>query len=249
MKKMGSNLMKTFAIGLILAGFVAALPVRADSISYNGTIFPSTLGGSLATTLPMFDGALGTLTGVQVTLDFTVTPFAEVGNFSSPTPLTFTPSDSIIYSFSPADIWTVTYGSDSWTLAAPTVSTGTIYGSGQAVPYYFSSFTLLQLPGNNSASADLTAASGLDYAAYTGAGDLVFGTTGPGQVSITDGGLAGGGGGDLAGTASVTYDYAPVPEPSSFGLLFGGLGLLFGIQRAALESSDQKLGGVADFWA
>ena len=219
--------MKTFISGLVLAGLVVALPVKADSIIYNGTISPSTLGGPVTTTLPMFNSTLGTLTGVQVTLDFTVTPYASVGNFSSSTPLTFTPADSIIFSFSPADIWTVSYGTDSWTLSAPTVSTGTIYGSGQAVPYYFSTFTLLQLVGSTSAAADLTAASsGLDLGTYTGAGDLVFGTSGSGQVSITDGGLGGSGGGNLTGTASVTYDYAPVPEPSSFGLLFGGLSLL-----------------------
>lgn len=225
---MKTTILKTFVTGLVLAGFFAALPVKADSIFYNGTISPSTLGSSVTTDLPMFNGALGTLTGVQVTLDFTVTPYATVANFTSGTPLTFTASDHITFSFSPADIWTVTYGTDSWNLAAPTVTTGTIYGSGQAIPF----FSLLQLVGSTSAPVALTAASGLDFAAYTGAGNLVFGTSGAGQVSITDGGLYGGGGGDLAGTASVTYEFAPVPEPSSFGLLFGGLGLLIWIQRA-----------------
>jgi hypothetical protein len=217
-------------IAIVLS--MTSLTANGQILTYNGTISPSTLGSSVTTTLPMFNGALGTLTGVQVTLDFTVTPYAEVGNFSSSTPLTFTPSDWVTFSFSPADIWTISYGSDSWTLSAPSVTTGNIYGTGQAVPYYFSTFTLLQFVGSTSASADLTAASGLDFAAYTGAGNLVFGTTGPGQVSITDGGLSGGGGGDLAGTASVTYDYTPVPEPSSFGLLIGGLGLLIWTQRA-----------------
>ena len=216
---------------------MTSLTVNGQILTYNGTISPSTLGSSVTTDLPMFNGALGTLTGVQVTLDFTVTPYASVGNFSSSTPLTFTPSDSIIFSFSPADIWTVSYGTDSWTLSAPTVTTGTIYGSGQAVPYYFSTFTLLQLVGSTSAAVDLTAASsGLDLGAYTGAGDLVFGTSGPGQVSITDGGLSGGGGGNLTGTASVTYDYAPVPEPGTFSLMVCGLtGLLVMRRRSAMK--------------
>jgi len=201
---------------------MTSLTANGASEFFLGSISSSTLGGNVTTTLPMFNIALGTLTGVQVTLDFTVTPYAEVYNFSSSTPLTFTPSDSITFSFSPADIWTVTCGTDSWTLSAPTVTTGPIYGSGQVIPEY----TFLQLVGSTSAPADLTAASGLDLAAYTGAGNLVFGTTGSGYVSITDGALYGGGGGDLAGTASVTYDYAPVPEPSSLCLLIGGLGLL-----------------------
>lgn len=226
--------MKTFISGLVLAGLVVALPVKADSIIYNGTISPSTLGGPVTTTLPMFNSTLGTLTGVQVTLDFTVTPYASVGNFSSSTPLTFTPSDSIIFSFSPADTWTISHSSDSWTLSAPTVSTGNIYGSGQEVSYYTGPSSVLQLVGSTSASADLTAASGLDFAAYTGAGNLVFGTAGGGYVSITDGPLFGGGGGDLAGTASVTYDY--VPEPGTFALMVCGLtGLLVMRRRSAMK--------------
>jgi len=235
--------MKTFVTGLVLAGLVVALPVKADSIFYNGTISPSTLGSSVTTDLPMFNGALGTLTGVQVTLDFTVTPYATVGNFTSPnTPLPFTSSDSVTYGFSPVDdTWTINYGSDSWNLAVPTVTTGSIHGSGQEVSYYTGPSSLLQFVGSTSAPSDLTAASGLDFAAYTGACNLVFGTTGFGDVSITDGALFGGGGGDLAGTASVTYDYAPVPEPSSLCLLFGGLGLLVWTHRARRRNLPIKL--------
>ena len=216
-------------IAIVLS--MTSLTANGQILTYNGSISPSTVGGSVTTDLPMFNSALGTLTGVQVTLDFTVTPYATVGNFTSPTPLTFTPSDSITFSYSPADIWTVTYGTDSWTLSAPTVTTGLIYGSGQAVSYYPSTLTLLQLDGSTSAPADLTAASGLDLASYIGAGSLVFGTSGPGYVSITDGPLFGGGGGDLAGTASVTYDYTPVPEPGTFALMACGLTGLLVLRR------------------
>jgi hypothetical protein len=212
---------------------MTSLTANGQILTYNGTISPSTLGSSVTTDLPMFNTALGTLTGVQVTLDFTVTPYATVANFTSSTPLIFTPSDNIAYSFSPADIWTISHGSDSWTLSAPTITTGSIYGSGQAVPNYFSTSTLLQLVGSTSAPVDLTAASGLDLAAYTGAGNLVFGTAGGGYVSIVDGPLFGGGGGDLAGTASVTYEYAPVPEPGTFSLIACGLAGLLVMRRRA----------------
>jgi hypothetical protein len=217
-------------IAIVLS--MTSLTANGQILTYNGTISPSTLGSSVTTTLPMFNSALGTLTGVQVTLDFTVTPYAEAFNVSF-APQIFTPSDLISCSYDPSDIWTISYGSDSWTLAAPTVTTGTIYGSGQVVP----SFTGLQLVGSTSAPADLTAASGLDFAAYTGAGNLVFGTTGPGLYSET-GPFSGGGGGDLTGTASVTYDYAPVPEPGTFALMVCGLtGLLVMRRRSAMKSA------------
>lgn len=228
----GAPMKRAVTVYAFIAVVLSMTSVAANGATdfHLGTISASTLGSPVTTDLPMFDGTLGTLTGVQVTLDFTVTPYAEVYNFSSSTPLTFTPSDYISFSFSPADIWTVTYGTDSWNLATPTVTTGNIYGTGQVVPEY----TFLQLVGSTSAPADLTAASGLDFAAYTGAGNLVFGTTGSGYVSITDGALYGGGGGNLAGTASVTYDYAPVPEPGTFALMVCGLtGLLVMRRRFA----------------
>jgi uncharacterized membrane protein YgcG len=218
---------------------MTSLTANGASDFHLGTISASTLGSSVTTTLPMFNSALGTLTGVQVTLDFTVTPYAQILNFSG-APRTFTPSDSVSHSYSPspANIWTISHGTDSWTLAAPTVTTGPIYGTGQVVP----NFTSLQFVGSTSAPVDLTAASGLDLAAYIGAGSLVFGTGGPGQSSGTgpffSGGGGAGGGANLAGTASVTYEYAPVPEPGTFALMVCGLtGLLVMRRRSAMKSA------------
>jgi hypothetical protein len=217
---------------------MTSLTANGQILTYNGTISPSTVGGSVTTDLPMFNSALGTLTGVQVTLDFTVTPYAEILNYSG-APRTFDSGSWTSYSFSPSDIWTVTNGTDSWNLAAPTVATGNIYGTGQVVPSYSGPSTILTFVGSTSAPADLTAASGLDFAAYTGAGTLVFGTSGPGQFygggPFYNGGVGfGGGGANLAGTASVTYDYAPVPEPGTFALMACGLtGLLVMRRRFA----------------
>ena len=82
--------------------------------------------------------------------------------------------------------------------------------------------------GSASAPADLTSASGLDFAAYEGVGDLIFfGTGGPGLSSGTGpffnvvSGLGGyvGGGADLDGTASVTYTFTAAPEPTTVALL------------------------------
>jgi len=57
-------------IAIVLS--LTSLTANAQILTYNGTISSSTLGSSVTTTLPEFNGALGTLTGVQVTLDFTV---------------------------------------------------------------------------------------------------------------------------------------------------------------------------------
>jgi len=52
----------------------------------------------------------------------------------------------------------------------------------------------------------------LDFAGYTGTGTLAFGTKGPGQSLISNGGaLYVGGGGNLTGTAAVTYTYTETP--------------------------------------
>jgi hypothetical protein len=215
-------------IAIVLS--MTSLTANGQILTYNGSISPSTVGGSVMTDLPMFNSALGTLTGVQVTLDFTVTPYAQIYNFSGAS-RTFTSANWISFSYAPSDIWTVSHGSDSWTLAAPTVTTGTIYGTGQVV----ANGTGLQFVGSTSAPADFTAESGLDLASYIGAGSLAFGTAGSGQV-LGGGSFFTGGGGNLAGTASVTYDYAPVPEPGTFALMVCGLtGLLVMRRRSAMK--------------
>jgi hypothetical protein len=210
---------------------MTSLTANGQILTYNGSISPSTVGGGVMTDLPMFNGALGTLTGVQVTLDFTVTPYARILNFTGG-PLTFTSASSVSFTYGPIDIWTVSHGSDSWTLAAPAVTTGTILGTGQVV----ANGTGLQFVGSTSAPANLTA-SGLDLASYIGANSLAFGTAGSGQV-LGGGSFFTGGGGNLAGTASVTYDYAPVPEPGTFALMVCGLtGLLVMRRRFAMKSA------------
>jgi PEP-CTERM motif len=223
--------MKRVTATFIVIAFVlsmAALTASATtSVTYNGTVNPFQLGGTATTNVAQFDSSMGTLTGVTIDLSLTVTPYAMVMNFGSQ-PVEFTTSDSIIFGYTPADIWTISHGSDIWTLAAPTVSTGTMYGSGQMVqPGYLNGLTL---PGSNSAPVNLMASAlSANLAQYVGTDPLsllIFGTEGAGQVSITDGSLYGGGGGNLTGNISVTYEYTP--EPATMCLL--GLGA-FALRR------------------
>lgn len=218
-----------FCTGLSVAAVFSMISLAAcgQSVTYNGTVIPGTLGGTVDTSLPMFNSAMGTLTGVQVTLDFSVTPYGDVLNVSG-SPQTFDTNSYTSGSMSHAiGDMSVTLGTDSWTVTAPTVATGNLFGTGQTV----ANFATLTLVGSTSAPADLTSATGLDFAAYTGPGDLNFGVNG--QVSFVGGGPwysrggFGGAGADLTGTASVTYDFTPVPEPATLALTgLGSLALL-----------------------
>jgi len=210
-------------IALVLS--MTSLAVNASTVTYSGTVNPFKLGQTATTAgVTKFNSSLGTLTGVQIDLSLTVTPYAMVMNFGS-SPVAFTTSDSIIFGYDPTNIWTISHVSDSWNLTAPTVSTGTIMGSGQMV----APWVPLTFVGGTSAPVNLTAlALSANLAEYVGTdplGLLILGTTGSGQVLIHDGPLYGGGGGNLVGGVSVTYTY--IPEPATMCLLgLGVLGLL-----------------------
>ena len=69
-----------------LAIGVCVVTASADTVSYNTSISATT--SSLAPSLQQFNPALGTLTGVSVSLDIAVTPIAQVLNFGSAAPFT-----------------------------------------------------------------------------------------------------------------------------------------------------------------
>jgi hypothetical protein len=221
---MKMTILKTFTIIIPFVGFV--LTSQAQSVNYNGSISLQE-AGTVTTTLPEFNNSLGTLTGVSLTLTLTVTPVAEIINVTG-SPETFDNESTISASISPTiGNWAVSYGTDSWLLPIPTVTTGDINGSGQTLL----PFTPLMIVGGTSGGAGLTNASGGDLTAYEGGGTLALDINGPqhdaggGPVYNIGGGTtaAVGGNVDLVGTASVTYDYIAVPEPSTIGLVAIGL--------------------------
>src|ERR1700722_10725378 len=109
------NSVGTFAVIVVIGLTMASLSAYAQTEIFNGTIDASTLGSTATTTLPEFDSSLGTLTGVQVTLDFQVTPYAEVFNVTGG-PNTFSPSDYAYtpYPSNPNVPWTISLGTDMW---------------------------------------------------------------------------------------------------------------------------------------
>ena len=219
--------MVTTFIFITLVLSMASLTANATSvITYDGNISPSTLGGTVTTDLPMFNGTLGTLTDVQITLNFTIIPYAQITNTSPINePQTFSTIDYIRFGYNAnVAIQGVTHGTDSWDLATPAIET-TIYGSNQML----NKGDILTLVSGTSMDVSLTT-FGLDLAGYTGAGILAFGTsggfskaslhTGARYLEVYDSG------GNLMGTASVIYKYE-VPEPATICMLgLGVLGLL-----------------------
>ena len=198
---------------LVICVLSIATFASATLLTHTGTVTPTELGGTLTTDLPEFDNSLGTLTDVTITFNLTFTPYAKLISVGGDG--VFLPSQSISYSYTDANILTLSHGTDSWSLPAPTVGTGIIYGSNQTVSAFPPA--KLKLPGSNTAPLNWSD-SGVDLNEYIGTGTLSFDITGPGNVVVQAGSLYGSGGADLTGTASVVYDYV-IPEPASIGLI------------------------------
>ena len=197
---------------VVICMFSIGIVARSAVLPFTGTVTPTTLGETLTTDLPEFDNSLGTLTAVDISLDLTFTPYASLISIGGDG--VFLSTQSISFSYTSANILTLTHGTDNWSLSAPTVGTGIITGSDQTIPAFPATLKLL---GNNSAPLSWSA-SGVDLIGYVGAGTLNFDTAGAGNV-IASAGLFAGGGADLTGTASVVYAYDAIPEPASLGLL------------------------------
>jgi hypothetical protein len=216
-------------IALVVLCMGVAVEAKADLISgpfTTTTPIPSTLTdwiGSLA--FPMFDSSLGTLTSVK--LDLT-------GNFS--TVITVT------------NIGTSSSTGTAKTEVAVTVQDG---GNNLLVPeldMFSSNFSFTNLPAGQSVTSGTIIKSGSSSDIYTLPAVLAE-FTGPGTIVLpastyTQTWIAYNGGNSNATqvtnaqlTGSVTYTYAPVPEPSTFALFgigaFGLLGYVWRKRRAS----------------
>ena len=229
MKLSSSRRLLAAIVSVGAAGLLSAGAANAAMLSYSDSIplqngIPT--GFSFGLTLPAFDPADGTLTGVSIELDSTITPIVSVTGFAGVSP-------SLPFPYSNA------MSTDNVELTAPTVdgdviqsaSTGSY--SGTITAYYP---TVDYLYGVNPATVDdnTVSVSSANFASYELPNNPLNFTF------ASDGGTYSATGAFVSGTenasakATITYTYDAVPEPGSFGLLaLGGIGLLIKRRKKA----------------
>jgi hypothetical protein len=227
--------MKTLVTGLVFAGFVVVLPVKAvvtpvkaDLLSYTDTqvVWPADTrfdpAAPVAFDIPQFNSSLGTLTSVTLSVSGSATwslNFTNLDGVNGGVKASETNDLFINYSLGILAendfVWLTT---NYPAYQKPGANGGVFSESwGPATVQTLDTFT-----------------SALDLANFTGAGDIPVSAQFNDWFDLTaTGGVNKWGSATSSSfTADVTYNYTPVPEPSSFGLLIGGLGLLIWTHRA-----------------
>jgi hypothetical protein len=210
---------------------VPAVAAMAGSVSYTTPISGTTV---LAPQLQQFNSALGTLTGVSVSLNIAITPITEVFNLSqapqafteswtgtnlanAPTPVTAPGTDNPFTVTDPYDNSNTVSTEYSWN-----------HGSGVANPGV-NTFTD---PNPISLTDLVSVVPGADFGAYIGTGSfgLSYDSTQSTSSQGSGGGLFFGSTFSLDGSATVTYTYetpangptVPVPASAVSGLVLMG---------------------------
>jgi hypothetical protein len=227
--------MRTLITGLMLAGLFLAFQAKADSVIYTGAYGPNyTDIIDQAIALQGFNSALGTLN--SVTVDFTGTgQFTQrYENFDGPGQITFfthslamsllMPDNSTgLFSFNQNEVHTYTFGA---------YDGNTDFGGTSGGTHVY--------PVNMTGNLNLTLPAYLAQFTTPGLVDFYLNASGAVGWSISGGNNTVGAGLTAGANISVTYDYTPVPEPSTFALMFGGLILLPATRRALRRNRSTK---------
>ena len=228
------NVMKRVILGAISAlAFVASVASAQAATVVQSYSFPSFVSPHTATfQLSGFDSTLGSLTGVELQLTNTSTPFVEVYN-------PYITSETITGASVSVPLTVTVAG----TVLTATESLTGVSGAAAAAPTLGSvSVTdFIGSPTTVAVSTSLTSAS--DLAAFIGSAPITFtwnidtgsyaGTAKPG-VAFTGGATSG-------GDFKIIYTYAAVPEASIWAMLIVGFGLTglmfrFGRNKGLLQA-------------
>ena len=205
----------------IFALTAAAATASASTVSFNNSAFAAGNSTYFNIDLSKFDTSLGTLTGVTVTINefsvqgsFTATAVSGSGDlnfFGTTATLRQDPSNTLGFT-----IRNGTESTDDNIVITPSV--GTTLSEGQTQTFTITEYIFLS---NVASSVDSSF-----WSAYQGSGDILFQLRNSPTATLT------------AETAqfsntlatsfadmTVTYTYTPVPEPSTYGMILGGLAL------------------------
>jgi PEP-CTERM motif len=208
-----------------VAGLLSAGAARADMVTYTTTIPLQTAPApfSYGFTESQFNPALGTLTGVSIALDSTITPGVNVfGVGTLPNPYTAAMATDMVVLTAPTADGNITQSASTGSYS------GTITANYPTITTYFASS-----PTTANNTATVLAAN---FPTYVGLGLLNFTfASGVSSDSISGTNVFVGGAETASATATVTYTYTPAaPEPGSLGLLaIGGIGFLINRRKKA----------------
>lgn len=207
------------AFGL-LACLAVGTPCQANSVTYFSAVVPNhSVPFSATVSLPLFNPAMGTLTGVTLSVDATITGTLIVFNLSG-SPLSFTNGFTSI---------PVTVTSSAGPTSVTATATATL-ASGTAAPGLN---TYPGLTGTITGFQPVTTG----IAPYIGVGTFNA-TLGSTVLNASSGGtgppaLLFGGSASAGGQADVTYTFtsSAIPEPASMSLLGIGMAGFFAFRR------------------
>jgi hypothetical protein len=211
---------KSVLIAAFVAAFVA-IPcfVQAGTITYSSAVAHST-DWTDTLTLPEFNPSLGTLNSVSLTLTSSLSTTLGIGNISNTIP---PPSGNPLPSSGTASETTTFTVTSALPLGLmPIISNPSVPFTGLAA-----GAVQTNLPASQTDFHSYSYTSPVDLAGFTGVGSISFGATTATTTSLTYTGgtsYAYTSGPSSAGLGvSVTYNFTPIPEPSTFALLAVGV--------------------------